>query len=87
MTIRVSVNDAAERLPELTRRASEGETVVITEGGKPVVDLIAHREKSALSLDAGEEFLRNRGVKEIFPYVADDFDDPLPEDILLRPLI
>lgn len=86
MTIRISVDDAAERLSELTRRASEGETVVITDGGKAVVDLVAHREKAGLSLDAGDEFLRERGVKEIFPYVAKDFDEPLPEDILLRPL-
>jgi hypothetical protein len=37
-------------------------------------------------LEAGEEFLRTRSVKEIFPYMADDFDEPLPQDVLLRPL-
>lgn len=84
MTIRISISDAIERLRELTRRVSQGETVVITDGGKPVVDLVPHREKPGLSLDAGDEFLRERGVTEIFPYVADDFDEPLSEDFLLK---
>ena len=35
-------------------------------------------------MEAGEEFLRRWGVKEIFPRVADDFDAPLCEDVLLR---
>jgi hypothetical protein len=25
-------------------------------------------------------------VKDPVPYIADDFDDPLPEDFLIRPL-
>ena len=25
-------------------------------------------------------------AKAIIPYIADDFDEPLPEDFLLRPL-
>jgi hypothetical protein len=37
-------------------------------------------------LEVGEKFLRERGVSEIFPYVADDFDAPLSEDMLLGPL-
>jgi len=86
MTIRVSITDAVQRLPELTERVKEGETVVITEGDTPVADLVPHHEKKGLSLEAGDEFLRQRGIKEIFPHVADDFDEPLPEDILLRPL-
>ena len=85
MTIRISISDAVERLAELTRRVSQGETVVITDGGKPVVDLVPHQENKGLSLEAGDEFLRQRGVREIFPYVADDFDEPLPEDFLVRP--
>ena len=86
MTIRVSIQDAVERLSELTRLASKGETIVITDRGEPVVDIVAHRESKRLSLESGDEFLRQRGLTEVFPYVADDFDDPLPEDFLLRPL-
>ena len=81
----ISIEDAVQRLSELTRLASMGETIVITDGGEPVVDLVAHSEPRRLSLEAGDEFLRQRGVTEVFPYVADDFDDPLPEDFLLRP--
>lgn len=86
MTIRVSITDAVRRLAELTQRVKGGETVVITEGDTPVADLVPHHEKKGLDLGAGEKFLRDRGIREIFPYVADDFDDPLPEDFLVRPL-
>jgi hypothetical protein len=30
--------------------------------------------------------LRSIGVENAVPYIAKDFDDPLPEDFLLRPL-
>ena len=50
-----------------------------------VFDLVPLRA-TALRLEGGEEFLKKRGVKEIFPYAADDFDQPLPEDFLLKPL-
>jgi len=86
MTIVVPIGDAKDLLTELARLAAKGETVVITYAGRPIFDLVPHREKGRLSLEAGEEFLRQRGVKEIFPFVAGDFDVPLPEDVLLRPL-
>ena len=39
-----------------------------------------------LDMEAGQRYLDSIGVKDPFPYIADDFDDPLPEDFLLRPL-
>lgn len=81
----VSIKEAKDRLTALARLVEKGETVVVTRNGKPVLDLVPHRAK-ALRLEAGEEFLKRRRVKEIFPYVADDFDKPLPEDFLLKPL-
>lgn len=39
-----------------------------------------------IDLDAGYAYLRSIGVTDPFPYVTDDFDGPLPEDVLLRPL-
>lgn len=81
----VSIKEAKDRLTALARRVEKGETIVVTRNGKPVLDLVPHRAKP-LNLEAGEEFLKKRGAKEIFPYVADDFDEPLPEDILLTPL-
>ncbi len=81
----VSIKEAKDRLTALARLVEKGETVVVTRNGKPVFDLVPHRGQ-ALRLEAGEEFLKRRGVKEIFPYVADDFDAPLPEDFLFKPL-
>ena len=81
----VSIREARDRLTALARRVEKGETVVVTRNGKPVFDLVPHRT-TALRLRAGEEFLKRRGVKEVFPYVADDFDEPLAEDFLLKPL-
>jgi prevent-host-death family protein len=82
----VSIKDAKNRLTELARLVEKGETVVVTPNGKPIFDLVPHRSKSGIDLEAGQEYLRQRGVKKVFSYVADDFDKPLPEDFLLRPL-
>lgn len=81
----VSIKDAKNRLTELARLVEKGERVVVTRNGKPVFDLVPHRIER-LRPEVGSEFLKSRGVKEIFPYVADDFDEPLPEDVLLKPL-
>jgi prevent-host-death family protein len=82
----VSIKDAKNRLPEVVRLAEGGERVTITRNGKPVADLVPHTPKGGLNLEAGEAFLRSRGVSYVFTFIADDFDDPLPEDFLLRPL-
>ncbi|HWE06712.1 MAG TPA: type II toxin-antitoxin system prevent-host-death family antitoxin [Rhizomicrobium sp.] len=85
MTI-VSITDAERRLAELAQIVERGETVVVTQDGKPVFDLVPHPQNSGLRLGAIAEFKRKYGIDEIFPYVADDFDAPMPEDILLKPL-
>jgi prevent-host-death family protein len=82
----ISMKDAKNRLTELARLVEKGETVTVTRNGKPVLDLVPHRRKGGIDLKAGEEYLRKLGVKQVFSYVAEDFDDPLPEDFLLRPL-
>ena len=85
MTV-VSIKEARDRLTALARLVEKGETVVVTRNGKPVLDLVPHRSGGGLNLAAGEDYLRRKGVKQGTPYVADDFDDPLPEDFLLKPL-
>jgi prevent-host-death family protein len=85
MTV-VSIKQARDRLTALARKVEKGETVTVTRYGKPVLDLVPHKKKGGLNFAAGEAYLRKIGVKEAFSYVADDFDDPLPEDFLLRPL-
>jgi prevent-host-death family protein len=82
----VNLKDAKDRLSELVRDAEKGETVVITRNGEPVADLVPHKKKKGIDWEAGERFLRERGVDRLFSYIAPDFDDPLPEDFLLKPL-
>jgi prevent-host-death family protein len=82
----VSIKEAKDRLTELARRVEKGETIVVTRNGKPILDLVPHRKKGGLNLDALREFKREYGIRSFFTYIADDFDDPLPEDFLLRPL-
>ena len=84
MTI-VSMKEAKDRLTALARLVEKGETVVVTRNGEPAFDMVPHRP-TALRLQAGAAFLKSRGVKEIFPRVSDDFDAPLAEDFLLKPL-
>ncbi len=86
MTV-VSMKQAKDQLTALARLVEKGETVTITRNGKPVLDLVPHKpSKGGIDIAAGEEYLRRRGIQVTKPYIADDFDDPLPEDFLLRPL-
>ncbi len=82
----ISIKDAKNRLTALARLVERGETIVVTRNGKPVLDLVPHREKEGLRLEAIEAFKEKYAVKEIFSAVADDFDEPLAEDLLLKPL-
>jgi len=82
----VSIRDAKNRLTELARKVEDGETVVVTRNGRPVLDLVPHRARKGLRLEAIEAFKRKHRVKTIVPFIADDFDEPLPEDVLLRVL-
>lgn len=82
----VSIRDAKNRLTELARQVEKGETIVVTRNGRPVFDLVPHQPRKGLRLEAIDEFMKKHGVKSIVPFIADDFDDPLPEDFLLQPL-
>jgi prevent-host-death family protein len=86
MAASVSIREAKNRLTELARRVERGETIVVTRNGKPVFDLAPHRPTGRLNLDAIDEFKRKHKLERIVAWVADDFDAPLPEDFLLRPL-
>ena len=82
----VSIRDAKNRLTELAREVEEGETIVVTRSGRPVFDLVPHKKQGGLNLAAGKTYLRSKGIKNPVPYIAEDFDEPLPEDFLLRRL-
>jgi len=82
----VTIREAKNRLTELARKVERGETIVVTRNGLPVFDLTPHRPRKGLRIEAIEEFKRERGIDSLVAFIADDFDDPLPEDFLLRPL-
>ncbi len=82
----ISIKDAKDRFAELARRVEKGETIVVTRNGKPVFDLVPHRRKSGLRLEAVDEFKKRHGFNSLVTFIAVDFDAPLPEDFLLRQL-
>ena len=96
-TVPIETLDA--RIAELAHRVEQGETVVITRGGKPLLDLVPHAasqstdaagtetgKKGGLDFEAFAAYKKARGIDRVVTYIAPDFDDPLPEDFLLQPL-
>jgi prevent-host-death family protein len=83
----VSIRDARNRLTELAREVEAGETVVVTRNGRPVCDLVPHRPQTGgLRFEALEDHKAKHGITQFFAFIPDDFDDPLPEDVLMTPL-
>ena len=82
----VSIKEAKDRLPALARRAEAGERIVITRNGKPVAELGPHRKSGGIDWEAMRRFKEERGLPQIVAIMADDFDEPLPEDFLIKPL-
>ena len=83
----VPIQEAERRFAELARRAEEGETVVVTRDGHPVIDLVPHRRaRRGLDFEAVERFKSRHGIARIVQDLPADFDAPLSEEILLHPL-
>ncbi|MFN4207767.1 MAG: type II toxin-antitoxin system Phd/YefM family antitoxin [Agrobacterium albertimagni] len=86
----VSLQEATRNLEALADAVERGEVVTVTRDGKPVLDLVPHvggeAKKRRIDWEAGQAYLRSKGIENAVPYIAEDFDDPLPEDFLLRPL-
>lgn len=82
----VPIREAKNKLTELARRVEAGETIVVTRNGKPVFDLVPHRQRAGFDFSAGAAYLKSRGITNPVPYIAEDFDNPLPEDFLISPL-
>ena len=70
--VEVGVHEAKTHLSRLLARVVAGEEVVITRSGRPVARLVPVERTGArrLGLDRGRVF------------IADDFDGPLPDDLL-----
>ena len=69
----VSLYDAKTHLSSLVERAAQGEEIVISKSGKPKARLVPLDDVRPL-----REPGRGRGQW----YVAPDFDDPLPDDVI-----
>ena len=69
----VNLYEAKTHLSELVEQAARGEEIVIAKAGKPMVRLVA--------VDA-EKPKRQFGFMKGQIWMADDFDAPLPDDLL-----
>ncbi len=71
--VEANVHHAKTHLSRLLARAEAGEEVVISRAGKPVARLVAItplKKKRFLGMDRGKV------------WIADDFDAPLPPELL-----
>lgn len=67
----INVHEAKTHLSRLLARVERGEEIVIARAGRPVARLVRYDEpRRPLGRDAG-----------LFQ-VPEDFDDPLPEDVI-----
>lgn len=71
--VEVNVDEAETQLSTLLDRAVAGEEVVITRNGRPVARLVSAKRRSSP---------RRLGALRGKITVPDDFDAPLPDDLL-----
>jgi prevent-host-death family protein len=70
--VRVGVHEAKTRLSQLLRLVDGGQEVEISRGGEPVARIVPIRSTGK----------RRLGIDEGVFVVPDDFDAPLPDDLL-----
>jgi len=73
MAIQVDVSEAQSKLSKLINQVIAGEEVIIAKSGKPVAKLVPF-EKPTQN--------RKPGSAKGKLFISDDFDTPLPDDIL-----
>jgi prevent-host-death family protein len=81
----VSIRDAKNRLTELARDVEAGETIIVTRNGRPVLDLVPHKKRTGIDLAAAQAYLVDQGIAQPVLFIGDDFDAPLPDEVLLQP--
>ena len=87
MTINVPIKEFKNRVSELTRMFEDGERIVVTRNGKPVFELAPPR-KGGIDFEALDRWKDARGLPQsVTGSLPFDFDDPLPEDFLIKPLL
>jgi prevent-host-death family protein len=79
MATQFNLYEAKTQLSSLVERAANGEEIIIAKAGKPMARLTPVVQKSGKGESKERIFGRNAmGIT----YIADDFDAPLPEDVL-----
>jgi prevent-host-death family protein len=69
----VNMHEAKTHLSRLIQRVEAGEEIVIGRSGKPVAKLVPYQE---------ERVQRRPGALKGKIWIADDFDDDLPAEVL-----
>jgi prevent-host-death family protein len=70
----VNIHEAKTHLSRLLQRVAAGEEVTIARAGKPVARLVA--------VEPEKNKVRPLGMDRGRIWIADDFDAPLPDDLL-----
>lgn len=73
MSETINLYEAKTHLSALVERAAAGEEIIIAKAGKPKARLVPLEE---------EKVERKPGLLKGQIWIADDFDDPLPPEIL-----
>lgn len=71
----VNLYEAKTNLSRLVDRAAAGEEIIIAKAGRPLARLVPIEKKEALGP-------RPLGLLKGQVVIGDDFDDPLPQDIM-----
>ena len=71
---KVNIHEAKTHLSRLIEQVSAGESIIISKAGKPVAKLVPISDSDIVKRRPG----RLKGKI----WIASDFDDPLPEDLL-----
>lgn len=74
MTAQYNLYEAKTKLSELVDKAAAGEEIVICKAGKPLARLVPMPKAPKKPREGG--FWKGK------VWIADDFDDPLPEEVL-----
>ena len=71
----VNLYEAKTQLSSLVERVANGEEIIIAKAGKPMAKLVGLVPDAKPPRKFGRNLLR-------LTYIADDFDAPLPEDLM-----
>jgi prevent-host-death family protein len=69
----VNIHDAKTRFSKLINQVLKGDDIIIARDGKPLIRLVPYVE---------EPQIRKGGQFKGIIHISDDFDSPLPDDLL-----